>query len=700
MTSSSTCPEPDVLAQYVDDGLVPDIRVTVDEHIDGCEDCRATVSILARAAVAERRASQPALPDPTEPDGGIALEATQLEAGAAPERPTYRRLRRIAQSPLAPGTLVGRYVIGEALGTGGMGVVYAARDPELDRDIAIKVLRPEFARVHPDATKRIIREAQAMARLSHPNVVSVHDVGTVEDRVFVAMERVAGTNLREWLAREKRSAAEILETFTAAGRGLIAAHDAGLVHRDFKPDNVLVGGDGRPRVTDFGLAYDQADDDEVDPATDESAAQPVAGTPSYMAPEQHEGGNLDARTDQFSFAVALYEALYGQRPFAGKTREALADAIAHGEIQPAPAGSRVPASLRAILVRALSAKPGDRFPTLAHMLKALGRDRARIPRQVALLALVGLIVVGVAFAADLVTRDRTTAITRTSFRATRIQLEKLVALRTDAFVSLADALYRLPAVEEVISSRDLVDFGLGDAEDDRRRLQHMHDNLSSADWLALTRTHEGDVLALADGKGRLMFGSANADAWGGDVTAISVLGAAFAAPADTYIGVVDGADPAVVASGLLGGAAKRGLYVLFTRARRIGPRPRGMFVQAIEAGRLLQEVSLGDDARLALLAPDGSHEGSVPPEVLKAARSEGIAELEIGDQVWLAEGAAFRAGDQRERIAQLVLARETDVGLAGLFPRARVWFAVLAVVLAAVLAACLLLARLRDLARR
>ena len=698
MTPSSTCPEPDVLTRYVDDGLLPDVRVTVDEHIDGCDDCRATVSILARAAVAER-ASRPMMPDTTEPDSGIALEPTQLETGPAPERPTYRRLRRGPQSPLSPGTLVGRYVIGGTLGSGGMGIVYAARDPELNRDIAIKILRPEFARVHPDATKRILREAQAMARLSHPNVVGVHDVGTVEGRVFVAMERVTGTSLREWLAREKRSAAEILELFTAAGRGLIAAHDAGMVHRDFKPDNVLVGADGRPRVTDFGLAYDQADDEEVDPATGESMVQPVAGTPSYMAPEQHEGGNLDARTDQFSFAVALYEALYGQRPFAGKTREALADAISHGEIQPAPAGSRVPASLRAILVRSLAAKPGDRFPTLAAMLKALGRDRARRPRQIAMVAFVGLIIVGVAFAADLVTRDRTTAITRTSFRATRIQLEKLVALRTEAFVAQADALYRLPAVEEVVSSRDLVDFGLGDAADDRRRLQHMHDNLSSADWLALTRTHKGDVLALADGKGRLMFGSANADVWGGDVTVIPVLGAAFAAPADTNIGIVDGTDPAVVASGLLGGAPKRGLYVLFTRGKRIGPRPRGMFVQAIEAGRLLQEVSLGEDTVLALLAPDGSHEGSVPPEVLKAASSEAIAELEVGDQVWLAEGAAFRAGDQRERIAQLVLARETDVGLAGLFPRARSWLAMLAGVLAVVLVAGLVLVRRRDLAR-
>jgi eukaryotic-like serine/threonine-protein kinase len=472
----TACPEPDVLGQFVDDSLVADQRPPVEEHIDGCDDCRATVSMLARAAAVER-ASQPVL-DGTELSPSLGLAATAVQTVVDPGG--GKRAGRPPESPLAPGTRVGRYVIGKTLGVGGMGIVYTARDPDLGRDVAIKVMRPEFARAHGDATRRIIREAQAMARVAHPNVVSVFDVGTVDDRVFVAMERVSGRSLRDWLADAPHTPAEILEIFTAAGRGLIAAHDAGMVHRDFKPDNVLVGDDGRPRVTDFGLAYDQTDPDG-------EGDRPVVGTPAYMALEQHTGGNLDARTDQFSFAVALYEALYGKRPFAATTREALADAIASGRIEPPPPGTRVQSSLRAILIRALSARPGDRFPTMAELLKALGRDRARRPRQVALAASIGLLVVGVAFVADLVTRERVAAITRTSFAGTRAQLEKLVALRTETFVAQSDALYRLPAVEEVASSRDLVDFGLGDAADDRRRLEHIHDNLSSADWAAELR---------------------------------------------------------------------------------------------------------------------------------------------------------------------------------------------------------------------
>jgi predicted Ser/Thr protein kinase len=710
MTATPSCPDPDMLVQFVDDALGNDVRVTLEDHLDTCDDCRSTVSILARAAFAERRASEPAIATDraaadrsavasTLASDAVGLAATEIErfTGTALGRPK-RRLRSPPQSPLAPGTKVARYVIGETLGVGGMGIVYSARDPDLNRDIAIKILRPEFARAHPDATKRIIREAQAMARVSHPNVVSVFDVATVDDRVFVAMERVSGTNLRGWLARERRTLAEILETFTAAGRGLIAAHDAGMVHRDFKPDNVLVGDDGRVRVTDFGLAYDQTDEEDVE-INAESATRPIAGTPAYMAPEQHTGGNLDARTDQFSFAVALYEALYGQRPFAGANREALADAVQHGAVQPPTPGTHVPSSVRAILLRALAVTPGARFPTLSDLLKALARDRARRPRQVAVAALVTLLVVGVAFAADLIMRERIRAITRTSFSATRSQLDKLVNLRIEAFVAQSDALYRLPAVEEVAASRDLVDFGLGDPDEDRRRLDHIHANLTSANWVALTRTHKGDFLAIADQKGRLLFGSASPEVWGGQITAVPVIAAAYTARTDTYIGVIQGDDALVVSTGLLGGIPHKGLYVLFTRAKRIGPQPRAMFVQAIEAARLLDEVGLGEDTRLSLLAPDGNAEGTVPREVVDRAASGGIAVLAIDNQEWLAERTPLRAGEQSEAFAQIVLASESDVGLAGLFPGARRMFAVLAFLLAGLAFGALVIARRRDLTR-
>ena len=691
MTTTPSCPDPDTLVQFVDDVLAADFRVTVEDHLDRCDDCRSTVSILAHAAFAERHASESAM---ITGRGAGALAATEF-AGTGDIGPSQGGA---PQSPLAPGTKIARYVIGETLGVGGMGIVYSARDPDLNRNVAIKILRPEFARAHPDATRRIMREAQAMARLSHPNVVAVFDVGAVDDRVFVAMERISGTNLRGWLARTTRTPAEILETFTAAGHGLIAAHDAGMVHRDFKPDNVLVGDDGRVRVTDFGLAYDQVHDEAVEPNAD-NTTQPIVGTPAYMAPEQHAGGNLDARTDQFSFAIALYEALYGQRPFAGASRKALVEAVQRGAVLPPPPGTHVPSSVRAILLRALAVMPGVRFPTLSDLLKALGRDRARRPRQVAVAALVALLVVSVAFAADLIMRDRIRAITRTNFTATRAQLDKLVSLRIEAFVAQSDALNRLPAVEEVAAAHDLVDFGLGGRDEDHLRLEHIHANLTSADWVALTRTHPGDFLAIADQKGRLLFGSASPTVWGGQVTTIPLIASAYSAPTDTYIGVIQGNDAFVISSGLLGGIPRNGLYVLFTRAKRVGPQPRAMFVQAIEAAQLLDEVSLGDDTRLSLATPEGSAEGTVPRQVLDRASTGGIAAVAIDGHEWLAERTPLRAGEQREAFAEIVLASDSEVGLAGLFPDARRVFAALAFVLAGLAAGALLVARRRDLTR-
>ncbi|HSR98377.1 MAG TPA: serine/threonine-protein kinase, partial [Kofleriaceae bacterium] len=215
---------------------------------------------------------------------------------------------------LAYGAVLGRYVIEELIGAGGMGVVYRARDPDLGRAVAIK----QLGRVRSDWQwrARLLREAQAMARLAHPNVVTVYDVGLAEDGLFVAMEYVEGMTLRRWLT-EPRTRQEIAAAFVAAGRGLHAAHLAGLVHRDFKPDNVLVSTDGRVRVTDFGLVRADAGPDEPAPTGQPAAvvdapgltvADAVMGTPGYMAPEQYGGAAVDARTDQFAFSCALYEA--------------------------------------------------------------------------------------------------------------------------------------------------------------------------------------------------------------------------------------------------------------------------------------------------------------------------------------------------------------------------------------------------------
>jgi len=282
-----------------------------------------------------------------------------------------------------PGTGVGRYVILERVGEGGMGVVFSAYDPELDRRVALKLLAPDL--IEEDARLRLLREAQAMARLSHPNVVPVYDAGTVDGRVFVAMEFVQGVTLRTWLAGETHDWTEVLDTLRRAALGLHAAHEAGLVHRDFKPDNVMVGDDGRVRVLDFGLARSASIDSvpagqaETPDTSNNHKALSISvtsegamlGTPAYMPPEQLEGGNVDARSDQWSFCVTLYEALYGTRPFAGDTIAAFVLAMHNNGVQPPPDASPVPRSVFAAIHRGLELEPDARHPSLRALLDAL-----------------------------------------------------------------------------------------------------------------------------------------------------------------------------------------------------------------------------------------------------------------------------------------------------------------------------------------
>jgi serine/threonine protein kinase/tetratricopeptide (TPR) repeat protein len=324
---------------------------------------------------------------------------------------------------LEPGSRVGRYLLLEHLGSGGMGLVFLAYDPELDRKVAIKVLRPD-RRMGPLRGARLLREAQAMARLAHPNVVAIHDVGLWNEQVFVTMEYVPGSTLTTWLTTP-RSPAQIVAVFLDAGRGLAAAHAAGLIHRDFKPDNVLVGQDGRARVMDFGLvrAYADTDDaldhdlDEPDP-DDNAAHEPSAqrgfdrgatspltspltrlgvliGTPPYMAPEQFSGARVDARTDQFAFCIALFEALWGQRPFAAEDR--MHD-VMHGIRKPRPTGRRVPQWLDDIVERGLAHDPADRWPSMDALLATLAVDpsvgRRRRVVAIAVLGLSGLLTTG------------------------------------------------------------------------------------------------------------------------------------------------------------------------------------------------------------------------------------------------------------------------------------------------------------------
>jgi tetratricopeptide (TPR) repeat protein/predicted Ser/Thr protein kinase len=280
---------------------------------------------------------------------------------------------------------IGRYLVIDEIGRGAMGFVLRAYDPKLQREVALKRVRSVL--LGDEARVRLVREARAMARLNHPNVVAVYDVELTENAgVVMVMEYVAGTTLRQWLERDPvPSVRQIIESFTAAGRGLAAAHAEGLLHRDFKLENVLVGSDGRVRVTDFGLARVTAgrgpDEStnrrhaEDDGDAELTAAGTVMGTPAYMAPEQHEGRDLDARADQYGFCVALWRALAKTWPFEGRGN-ALPEAKRAGPPR-WPTEIAVPRHIVAALRRGLAFEPADRWPNMAALLAELGRDPTR-----------------------------------------------------------------------------------------------------------------------------------------------------------------------------------------------------------------------------------------------------------------------------------------------------------------------------------
>lgn len=351
------------VAAFVGGAAGPDLMDRVDAHVDGCAACRALVAgSLGLAETGAAEASE---------DGG----ATD---GVA----------------FAPGAHVGRYRVGRLLGRGGAGAVYAARDLTLDRDVALKVLHPlpGLDTDEPAAAERLRREARAMARVAHPNVVDVYEVGRHAGRLFIAMAYVAGDDLGGWLAVAPRDWRAVVRLFIAAGRGLAAAHDHGFVHRDFKPANVLVDRDDRPHVSDFGLvrAAEAAGAGGGHELTSALAGDPadlgdltltgtVLGTPRYMSPEQFRGAPAGPAADQYSFCVALYEALFGSPPFDGDSFVALRARVLTGA-RPRPDTTRgVPAAIVRAVVRGLAVDPAARHPSMAALLavleRALGRRR-------------------------------------------------------------------------------------------------------------------------------------------------------------------------------------------------------------------------------------------------------------------------------------------------------------------------------------
>jgi len=372
-------------SEFVSGAMPPSVVTKVEGHLATCRECRTLVAALAA-------------------DGAEDSDIETKKRGK--ESPSQVALR--PTRTLTIGDRVGRYLVLSTLGAGGMGVVFAAYDPHLDRKVALKLLRAGITYNTKDARARLRREAQAIAQLSHPNVVNVYDVGTTDDGdLYIAMEFVEGDTLTTWLKNYPRTWREILDVFVQAARGLIAAHGVGLLHRDFKPDNVLVGGDGRVRVTDFGLARSlMVPEEQIKPRPDSTplsvdltATGTVLGTPRYMAPEQLTGPDIDARADQFAFCVALYEALYGTHPLRGATSVGM---LEQGErAQPPPEGTKVPATLGRTVMRGLDRDRTKRYASMIAMINELAPPPPRQTLRYGVLALAGVLLVGGAVAAVL-----------------------------------------------------------------------------------------------------------------------------------------------------------------------------------------------------------------------------------------------------------------------------------------------------------
>lgn len=302
----------------------------------------------------------------------------------------------VTGSHLARTRDVGRYKLGKELGRGGMGVVYLAYDPSLQREAALKIANP---RSTGTARPRLLREGLALAKLSHPNIVQIYDVGVKDDQVFLAMEFVAGETLANWLARATPRWRAVVQAFVACAHGLHAAHEAGLVHRDFKPHNVLMGEDGRPRVADFGLAGlgggRTTSSDSPPTFLDASITRTGSklGTPRYMAPEQHRGEEVGSAADQFALCVALFEALYGVHPFSDPQGIPSADRVTSGTLR-SPPRRRGPRTLHRVLERGLALEPCDRYPSTQALAEALLRTTHHSGRRLVGIGLVGSVAIG------------------------------------------------------------------------------------------------------------------------------------------------------------------------------------------------------------------------------------------------------------------------------------------------------------------
>jgi tetratricopeptide (TPR) repeat protein len=373
------CPTDDTLGAMLQHALDRDETERVGSHLDQCVACQQIVIAAVRGGLA------------TPPPTAIGTPSLSPLVAGEPGRSEI-------------GSRIGRYEVRTLLGAGGMGHVYEAYDAELDRAIALKVLRPELAGVAAVLAERLLRESRIMAKVVHPSVITVHDVGREGDAVFIAMELHRGETLGAYVARARPPWREIVSLFERAGDGLAAAHDAGVVHRDFKPDNVLIELEGtrvkRVVVTDFGIARVTASLDDLTPTPGSSprnvrltATGSAIGTPAYMAPEQLAGKLVDKRADVFAFSVSLWEALFGQRPFPGNTVDEIRARMKQG---PVALHGDVPRRLVRVVERGLAIDPDERWPDMRSMWAALRPIRARRRRSAIAAGAAGLVGIGVA----------------------------------------------------------------------------------------------------------------------------------------------------------------------------------------------------------------------------------------------------------------------------------------------------------------
>ena len=713
-TGALACIPAEQAIAFVDGQLVAGERAAIEHRIDACVACRAVVAAAARNTGLElvrdaqgRSVVQPAS-DRTDRRAPVFAAATQA-LGARGQRAAARRAELIIveehdQATPAPpvdrglvvGEVVGRYIVERPLGAGGMGVVSLARDPELRRPVVIKLVHPNMGLGEggDELEARLRREAQAMAQVSHPNVVQIFDIGRRGDRVFLAMEFVDGHTLDGWLRQQPRSPGEILAMLCQAGAGLAAAHRAGLVHRDFKPTNVLVGHDGVAKVTDFGLARAVAASAGAPAATRQlrapvagapnlaalhaaSAAAPaprssgvhalltdvasVVGTPAYMAPEQAAGEAVDARTDQYALALTLLDALLGQSP----VRRDVPPTAPAAALDAALAHARLGPPVRGALARALSPEPAARFASVDDFLRALTAPEAAPPlprrrRRAAVVGAVGIAGAG-AIAAYL-------AVARTGAGCTVEAPERwTTAARTAtvAALSVGPAAFAGWEAERVAAAIDraVEDLAAGERArceatgrtEDQACLARREAALATAvtalsattppeDPWGLVRTIAGCDAVGSPGSGELRRGLRGATPDAARATAVA------AQRAGDDLLVAEAYETAVLA-GLAAGESTSAIDDDLRAMLSAGERPgsdavRGRaLLRQIEVARWRGDYKLAKNAH-ELLTPMVGHHHDAPRDVLAVALVEGPAFTDLGDA-----GAAFAAWDRARTAA-------------------------------------------------